>query len=70
MKAEDVPKLKVAELKAELKSRNEPTGGLKAELAARLTAWLEANVRPEVSCIECREMSVAHNKHLHDADVV
>lgn len=53
MKAEDVPKLKVAELKAELKARGEPISGLKAELAARLTAWFDANVRPDLSCLEC-----------------
>lgn len=45
MKVEDVPKLKVAELKAELKKLGEATNGLKAELAERLTSCLQSKVR-------------------------
>jgi hypothetical protein len=46
MKVAEVAKLKVAELKAELKKRGEPISGLKAELAERLTACLEASALP------------------------
>lgn len=44
MKEQDVAKLKVAELKEELKSRGLPLSGLKAELAKRLLEAVKTEV--------------------------
>jgi len=45
MKEEEVSKLKVAELKEELRSRDLPISGLKADLAKRLLEAVQNEVR-------------------------
>lgn len=48
MGTEWIEKLKVAELKEELKKRGAPTGGLKAELVARLTQTVQEEEAKQV----------------------
>lgn len=56
---EDVPSLKVAELKDELKNIGLPVSGLKAALAARLTEYLEVKAAV-ITSIKSKLPQMAH----------